>query len=343
MNTTKGLNFARVAAALIRCKGDRGLAANFAQAHWPGSPVCAEVLKAAVATGDATTSGWASELVPFGIAEDFLQFVRAKTVIDRLTEARKAPFFTKIPSETGGVAGAWVRGGNPIPAASMTFDQLSLPAYLAGVLVALDDELLQLLSPAAVIAIRDSLAKAVVEYLDQQFLDPAIALVADTNPASITSGATQISSTGATAATMTADVASMIDATDDLVNPIWIARGKTIATMSGTLGLPGINVIDGFLSGIPILATKSSPAPVGSPAAPNLLVLLDQDAVVIADSGNVDVQFSRVTSIQMSDVPSGAQQHTSMFQTASAAARVTRQIAWLRTRDAGICYMETDY
>lgn len=347
MNTnphSKGLNFARYVASIVVSKGDFARAAALAENKWRGAPIIGEAIrKAAVAIGDSTTSGWASELTRFGIAEDFLQAVRNATVLDRLTAVRRVPFQTKIPVETAGVNGAWVQEGRPIPVSKGTFDQLSLPSYSGGAIVALSDDLLELLTPTAIATIRDTLVRGVVQFYDEQFLDPSVALVADVSPASITNGATQVSNTGNTAAAMTADFANMIDAADDLINPVWIMRAKICAKIAGTLTFPGVKIDGGELLGIPIITSKSQAGPVGSPAIAHQITLIDQDAVVLADEGDIDAQFSRVASIQMSDAPSGAAQHVSMFQTISSAARVLRRIAWLRTRSAGAVFMEADY
>ena len=81
---------------------------------------------------------------------------------------------------------------------------------------------------------------------------------------------------------MAAYVAALVDAADDLVDPVWIMRATTCTRMATTLQMPGIKIQNGELAGIPILCSKSVPAPVGSPSMPRLLVLLDQDAVLLA-------------------------------------------------------------
>ena len=88
----RGIPFARYAIALGRCGGDPLAASEFAKHAWPGSPSIARALhtNATVAGATLGSLGWASELVQTEIAADYIQAVRAATVIDRLA-TRRAP------------------------------------------------------------------------------------------------------------------------------------------------------------------------------------------------------------------------------------------------------------
>lgn len=353
LSAVKGSGFTRSVIALACSKGSPMLAAGFAKNRWRDTPAVAEYLikMAAVAGGDPSVVGWASELSPFGFAEDFIACVRARTVIDRLPGKRRAPFRTNVPVETSGVGGAWLAPGAGIPAAAAAFDTLALDAFSAGVIVVLTGDLLRLIAPASEENIRQSLVAGVAEFIDTQFLDPSITAIAHTRPASITNGAQQISSTGSTAALITADLSNMLDAVDDLISPAWIMNAKTCANLALTLGQPDIKIINGFLLGFPIICTKSSPAPVGSPAVPRLLTLVDANAVVLADDGGADITVSTQATIEQSTAPTGdaaagtamTQNMVSLFQSGAAAARITRRIAWKRVRATAVAFMEVSY
>jgi len=343
---TKGEQFARLTAALALCKGDTMSAAEFARRRWRDTPAVGECLMkmAAVAGGSPDDPEWASPLVTFGLAEDFLLAVRARTVIDRLAGVRRAPFRTRVPLETSGGAGAWIGAGGVIPLSRSQFENVALASFKAAVLIALTGELLQSLSAAAMANIRDSLVKGVAEYLDAQFLDPSIAAIGTTSPASITYGGIEVTSTGESAAAVEQDLTAMIAASqEDLISPAWVMRSRTCAHIASRLKIPDIKLNGGSLFGIPIIATKSQATPPGSPVGARYVTMLDADAVLLADDGNVDVSMSSVTSLSMVDDPSGAQEVVSLFQTGGAAARVVREIAWKRARDTAAVYMEVAY
>lgn len=342
----KGTGLSIYVQMLARAYGVASTAAQMAKANYPGFPAVAESLvrMTAIPAADTVTPGWASELAAYGLAEDFIQAVRPRTVIDRLNQVRRFPFLTNVPVESGPAVGAWVGAGQPIPVGRSTFTNVALQPFLAGVITVLTRELIDSTQPSAIPAIRESLVRGVVAYLDAQFLDPSVAAVADVSPGSITNGATQVSSTGTTAVAMITDLMSMLDAADDLVNPVWIMNAKTCANIAGTTLLPGVAVVNGTLLGIPILCTKSSPAPVGSPAMPRLLTLIDQDAVLLADDGEADVAVSTATALQQQSAPTaGAQNTISLFQTHAAAIRVTRRMSWKRSRATGVIFAEVNY
>ena len=347
ISNSPGTSFARYVGALARCKGDLVGAADFAFHKWRVTPTVSEALvqMAMVGAGDPNDPTWASPLVSFGLAQDFLQAVRARSVVDRLTGTRRAPFNTRVPVEVTGGGGGWIGPGLPIPLAKSAFENISLTRHKAGVLIALTEELLQSLSPAAISSIKESLIAGVTHFLDQQFLDPSIAAVANVSPASVTNGGVEIISSGSTAAAITADLSNMISAADaDMTNPTWVMRGRTCAHIAGTLQIPDIKVINGSLFGIPIITSKSQAHPVGSPSNARYITLIDTSAVVIADDGAIDVSISDATSLQMADNPvAGAQSVTSLFQTNAAVARVIREITWMRTRSTAAVYMEVAF
>ncbi|MBI3041562.1 MAG: phage major capsid protein [Betaproteobacteria bacterium] len=336
---------------LARANGNHGVAAMMAKSAFPGFPSVAETLGRMggvrmddVPTGDTTTAGWASELSPFNLDSDFIEAVRARTIIDRLNQARRAPFLTNVPVETGPASGAWVGAGEPIPVGRSTFTNFALAPFRCGVIVPLTRELIDSLAPAAIVAIRESLIRGIAAYLDSQFLDPSVAAVTDVSPASITNALVPVMSSGTTAATIAADLAAMLNATADLVNPVWIANARTAAYLALTLGREEIKINGGTLLGIPLLTTQSSPAPVGSPAMPRMICLLDQDALLVADDGQADVAVSTATALSQQTAPSsGAQSTVSLFQTHAVAVRTIRRISWRRTRTAGVVYMEVNY
>lgn len=93
-NVEKAIPFTRYAKALMIAKGSPSGALAYAQANkqWMDqTPEVAKVLMAAVAAGDTTTAGWASELVyAQNLTNAFIEFLRPMTILGRVPGLRKS-------------------------------------------------------------------------------------------------------------------------------------------------------------------------------------------------------------------------------------------------------------
>jgi HK97 family phage major capsid protein len=279
--------------------------------------------------------------------------VRAAAVIDRIG-APPFPFVLNVPRETtAGSTGYWLAAGAGVPVRSAVLDTLSLPRHGVGALFVLDEELLRLASPAHERALRNILVAGLAAYLNQQFRDPRIAAVTDVSPASISSGTTEITSTGATASAINTDLQSMLNAVSaELASPVWIMRRKDSIYLAGLHHANGGQQFPGTpreLFGIPIITTSAMPADAGSPASDRYVLLLDGAQVALADDGRVDVSVSKVTSVEMvatptvdSATPTPAAM-TPMWQTSSVAVKITRRISWARTYDDCCAWMRVSW
>ena len=99
----------------------------------------------------------------------------------------------------------------------------------------------------------------------------------------------------------------------------------------GSPAFPGMGARGGELLGIPALTGGSIASP-GSPTE-GLIVLLDQDAILLADTDEATLGVSRDASLQMSDTPEpGAAQLVSCWQYNLAALRAERIISWATRR-----------
>ena len=97
----------------------------------------------------------------------------------------------------------------------------------------LSDELLRLGDPDAERTVRETVIAGVAAFLDAQFLTNTVTLSAGLRPAAITNGATAITSTGSTAAQISADLASMLAAiTTTATSLTWVMRPTTAATIA---------------------------------------------------------------------------------------------------------------
>jgi HK97 family phage major capsid protein len=335
-------------------------AASIARAQFPESPSVAWALeKSAVGAGTPSGDGWADDLVVGELADDFVEAVRAISVIDRLQGVRRVPFESRIPKETtAGFTGGWRNGyGGALPNMKLALDTLALPRLAVGGLTVVTEELARLTRPAHAIMLRDLLVNGLASYLDQQFLDPRVTASAGVNPASITNGSDEITSTGATAAAILTDLKNMIAAIDtNLIAPVWVMRRvdavhlATLETSGGSMAFPDIHALGGRLIGIPVITSSAIPGDAGSPVTDRYVVLLDASGVLLADEGGgAEISVSRVTTLEMSDAPTSsaasgsASSQVSMMQTHSAAVKAMRPMNWAKAQSGCSAFMRVSW
>jgi HK97 family phage major capsid protein len=359
-NIEPGVKMARYAMALFRSKGNLNDALSICQneKRWMDqTPEVATVLKAAVAAGDTTTSGWASELVyNQNLASEFIEFLRPMTILGKLQGLRQVPFNIRVASQTSSSTGYWVGQGAPVPVSKPGVSSQTLGIAKCAGLVSIDEELAMSSSPSAELLVRDDLAKTISTFMDVQFVDPNVALVANVNPASITNGLTAIVPTGTAAANLRTDLATMLKtwAQGDLdaSKGAWIMtpnQALNIGLLLNSLGLPlypNIDITGGTLLGLPVIVSNSANIP-GSPDSGNMIILVNPQEIFVADEGQVTIQVSNEASIQMLDNPTNASTGgttattmVSMFQTHSLALRATRYINWSKRRSIAAVYMK---
>lgn len=361
-NLEPGIPFTRYVKALAVSKGSLAGALAYAQANqrWKDqTPEVEKVLMAAVAAGDTTTAGWAAELVyNENLASAFLEFLRPQTIIGKIQGMTRVPFNVRWGSQTAGSSGYWVGEGKPIPVSKLTFGSGSLGIAKAAGLVVLTKELIMSSSPNAEVLVRNDLAASIAQFLDQQFIAPDYAAVANVSPASITNGVAPTAATGTTSAFLRADVQTLfgtwIAANVDPSTAVWIMTPTTalaISLMLNALGqpvFPGITMNGGTFMGLPVIVSNSAKQ-VGSPVAGegNLLVLVNAKDIAMADEGGLTIDASSEASIEMKDDPTNASKTpttatsmVSMFQTDSVALRAIRFINWVKRRSTAVVYVK---
>lgn len=359
-NIEPGVKMARYAMALFQAEGDTTKALNIIKSNhrWMDqTPELASVMKAAVAAGDTTTSGWASELVyATNLANEFIDYLRPKTVIGRIQNFRRVPFNIRVASQSSTSSAYWVGQGAPIKMSKPGLSSTSLGIAKICGLVAIDEELARSSSPSAELLVRDDLAKTIATYTDQQFLDPNVSAVSNVNPASMTNGLTAVTPTGTSYTHLRTDLMTMLKSWAqndvDTNQGIWIMPPKVamnIGAMVNTLGtqaFPGIDINGGTLLGLPVIVSNNADIS-GSPDSGNMIILLQPNDVFLADDGQVTIDVSREASIQMLDNPTNtstsgttATTMVSMYQTHSLAIRATRFINWAKRRSTCCVFMQ---
>lgn len=361
-NAEKGVNMARFVMAQIRAKGNLSNALSIVQneRRWMDTtPEVARVLMAAVAAGDTTTAGWASELVyAENLANEFIQLLRPQTVLGKIPGLRKVPFNIRMGSQTSGGTGYWVGQGKPIPVSKLSTGSLTLGMAKAAGLLVIDEELAQSSSPSAELLVRDDLIKTNATFIDVAFLDPGAAAVANVNPASITNGVNPTAASGTNTAAIIADVKTLfntfIAANLDPSGAVWImtaSQALALSLIQNPLGqnqFPNITAMGGSWYGLPVITSQSAQM-VGSPVAGEgqLIVLLNAPEILLADEGQMVISVSNEASIEMLDNPTNASTATitatsmvSMYQTNSLAIKGIRWINWAKRRSTAVAYIK---
>lgn len=365
-NVEKGIPFTRYVRALAMAKGSLTGALAIAQNNkqWQEqTPGVEKVLMAAVAAGDTTTAGWASELVyNQNLVNEFIEFLRPMTIIGRIPKLTNVPFNVRVAGATSGTSAGWVGQGLPAAVSKMTTNAVTLGIAKAAGIVVLDAELIRSSAPSAELLVRNDLAKAVQQFVDTQFVSPDVAAVANVSPASITSGVNPTAATGTTGATLRTDVQTLfnlwITSNLDPSGGVWImtpTQALAISLMLNALGQPlfsgpmnTINMNGGLFFGLPVVTSQACQM-IGSPVAGEgqMIVLLNAPEIMLADDGQVTIDASAEASLQMLDNPTNQSTSStapttvvSMFQTNSVALRATRFINWVKRRSIAVQYIK---
>lgn len=348
-NLPKGTAFTRYAMALATSKGNLLQAAETAKS-WSGStPEVERVLKAAVAAGTTTDATWAAPLVDYRtMAGEFIELLRPATILGQMAGFRSVPFNVRIPRQTGGASVGWVGEGNPKPVSKLAFDTITVPETKIAGIVVLTMELARFSSPSAEQLVRDDMVEAISTFSDRQFIDPSVAGVAGTNPASVTNGAATRVSAGTTLANIEADLVAarmaMVNANMPLTGMYWIMSPGTMMNLSEmrtSQDVPAFPLLSerGTLKGIPVITSTSvglyDADGAGVGVAAGYIALVNASQILVADDNQVMLDASSEASIAMTDDGAGTTL-TSLWQKNMIGIRAERLIHWLRRRAAAV-------
>jgi HK97 family phage major capsid protein/HK97 family phage prohead protease len=359
-NLEPGIGFARFAKAMYLAPGNPLQAEAYikSNAAWRDQREgLVQLVKAAVAAGDTTTSGWASELVyAQNLMNEFIEYLRPMTIIGQIDTWRRVPFNVRMGSMTGGTTGYWVGQGKPIPVSKGTTSSTSLGITKAAGIAALDEELMRSSSPSAEVLIRGDLAKAVAYICDTSLIDPNQGGTANVQPASLTYGVTAVAATGTAYANLSADIQSLIgtmtDADVDVSQVVLVMSPRTALALSlmvtslGQQQFPTMTASGGTLFGFRVVVSRHVAAITGSPDFGRMIVAINPEEIFLADEGEVMVEASREASLELLDNPTNASTGStvatsmvSMFQTHSVALKAVRFINWTKRRSTACQYI----
>jgi HK97 family phage major capsid protein/HK97 family phage prohead protease len=350
-----GIQFARYAMCVAASKGSRLEAMDLAKRHYPDDDaILGMIEKAAVGAANTQTAGNASELVYATVADDFIEYLRPKTILGKfgtngIPNLRRVPFNVRVSGFSTGTTGYWVGEGLPVPMSKATSMTMSLTWAKIEALAVLTKEEVRFSNPSAESKVRDDLAAAIIARMDIDFIDPGKAAVANVSPASITFNTTPIAPSGATAAAMRTDLATLLGTfttllldPSDIVLVMSAGRALQLSLMINTLGnqsFPGMALAGGTLLGIPVITSQAMVA-LGSPDE-DIIVAVKAGDVYLADDGNVTVEASDQASIEMLDA--SLQQNgitgtgaslVSLWQAGLLGLKANREVTW-KLRRAG--------
>jgi HK97 family phage major capsid protein len=321
------------------------------------APEVALALKAAVNAGDTTTATWASELAyAQNIASEFIDYLRPRTIIGRVSGWRNVPFNVRVASQTSGSTGYWVGQGKPIPMSQLATSSVSLGIAKVAGMVSIDKELARLSTPSAELMVRNDLAAEVQETLDLSLIDPNQGGQTNIQPASLLYGVTPVTPSGTNYAAFVTDVKSLfstaIAANLDISQAVWVLSPTTALALSlmvtslGNPQFPGLTINGGTLMGLPAITTTQATI-AGSPQYANIMVLIFPGEVFLADDGTAMVEASDQVAIQMDNAPTNQSTATatattmvSMFQTESIAIKAVRYINWAKARSQAAAFIQ---
>jgi HK97 family phage major capsid protein/HK97 family phage prohead protease len=339
-NVPKGTAFVRLACAQMVCHGNKFEAAQYAQRWNDSTPEVALALKAAVAPGTTTDATWAAPLVNRVIADDFLELLRPATIIGRIPGLRQVPFNCKVPSQTAGGTYGWVGESKPKPVTSLAFSSETLDITKVAGIIVLTEELVRLSNPSAEQLARNDMIQGIAQFLDGQFVNPAVAAVAGVNPASITNGA----ATAAATTNPLADIMGLIghfasngipvNGLVFLLSPANALALSFRSNLDGSPQFPGIGIEGGSYRGLTFITSNTLTTNV---------VALQPSLVLMADDGGVTIDASREASLQMDSAPTSPADATtvyvSLWQTNNVGLRAERFINWKRIGVNAVKYL----
>jgi hypothetical protein len=252
--------------------------------------------------------------------------IGAESAVAKL-DLRRVPFDTRVLDALNAARPRWAGQGAAKPVVALDTSASAVPRTKAACIVVATAELLRAVGERenAEAAVEQTLVAGMSEFLDEQFTDPTVAAVPDVNPASITSGLVAVVVSGTVGEQLA-----------QLVSAFFAGRPKARRPrlLLGTVGasgaaMAGVSLSGGAIFGLPYVV---------SPSLGTRAVVLDADAVLLADDGRTELDLSRHASLEMDDAPAGGASMVplSLWQQNLVAVRVERFIHWLRIEDSAV-------
>lgn len=339
LTDARSRDFVRNVVALFNNDNRPEHAAKYFELRWPRSMSLELVHKAAIQAGSTTDSTWAAPLaIAKPLVDAFLAYVRPKTLLDRIPGLRQVPFNISVANQTGSGTYGWVGQGVPKVMTKPGYATVTLSVAKAAGIIVVSNELMKLSRPSAEVALRDELAGGIADFLNAQFVDPAVAAVANVSPASITNAATPTASSGTSAANALTDmkalVASFVAAHPDVDSAVILMGPRNAFALSASGNFPDLRLTGGSIFGTPVLTSS---------ALGTNIVMVDPACILIADDGDVEITASEAGVVQMDDAPDNPWTEStvlvSLWQNGLVGLKADRFVNWALGKASAVQYI----
>lgn len=342
-NLEKGIGLAMLVRAklvstnLAKTQGEYVSASDILKS-WDAPEHVQRVAKAVVGT---TTSPEYSALVDTqNLVGEFIDLLRPRTIIDQLQGFRRVPFNITIPTKTSGSIVNWVGEAKRKPVTNLAFGKTNLGfAKIAGI-VPFSDELSRFSNPNVDRMVRDDLSDTIVEFMNDQFIDPAKGETVD-SPASILNGVTPIVASGITAEQIKSDLRKLrtqfITANLSLSGAYYVMSETMASFISDLTDALGNPVFKGMDAPVGSKTIKGLPV-VESEMAGKLIALIKPSEILLADDGGIDLSVSNEATLVYNN--GTADVTVNLWQENLIAIRAERYVRWKPRRAQAAGYID---
>jgi HK97 family phage major capsid protein len=218
----------------------------------------------------------------------------------------------------------------------LAFTTVALAQYKIAGILTFTYELARSSEPSAEQTFRDEMIAGISQFMDAQFIDPAITLIAGVRPASITNGVTGIPATTDPLADISNLLNTFVTAQIPISGVVLIMSESNAFMLSaqrnamGDPTFPGVSTTGGTINGIPVITSSA--------AGTNIIGVVPR-YVLYADDGGVTVDVSREASLQMVDNPAAPDATTvfrSLWQDNLVGLRAERFTAWIKAHASAV-------
>lgn len=336
----KGTLFTRYAMAVAAGKGSYSDTVAYAKRWESQTPQVLAYIKAEAGTATPGSPAWGSELIPERtLVSEFVELLRARTVLGRLQGTRRAPTRVNVQVQTGGSTFGWVGEGGVKPVGELAFETLPIGEHKIAGIIVLTEELVRSSSPDAESTVRQDLIEQAARFIDVQLLTPGVSAGA-TNPASLTNGVSSPAASGTDADALYVDLNTALATFDGddmgtesvhIVTTPAIARGiSTLRTSLGVREFPEMTPNGGSLLGFPVIVSSSVPS--------GHLILIKANEIFIAGDERVRLDASNQATL---DMAGGSSPTFNLWQRNCIGIRAEQFITWVKRRDNVVAVIDT--
>jgi HK97 family phage major capsid protein len=326
--------------AVAAGKGSYSDTLAYAKRWDPQTPEVSAYIKAQEGSTGIGSPTWGTELVyAQNLVSEFVELLRAATVVDKLSGLRRVPFNVRIPVQTGGSNVNWVGEAAPKPVTELAFDEIILEQDKIAGIVVLTEELIRLSSPNAEEVVRRDLVEQIARFIDVQFLTASVTAT-ENNPASVTNGVSAITGSGSTADDLYSDLNAALAQFDDnemgeasihIIMPPSLARGiSSLRNALGQFEFRDVSRSGGTLMGFPVIVSSSTPS--------GTIVIVKADEILMADDGRVTLDASNQATIDMNG---GHNPTFNLWQRNCVGIRAERWITWKKRRTDAVALISS--